>query len=797
MVDIKKEESMSWQRGKTKGSITVFLSMVLLVIVSLIAACLENARVQTASLHMERCLKGGMDAVLTEYYKPLYEDYRLFFMDKGIEADALEYRKIEKTLMQYLDAALSTTYEKNNCKENGIDLYKIGLHSVQVDSVVRATDYEGNLVVDEVLQYMKYAASVKELPLVSSYTKLAKDTQEFSEVMEIEDGVEQAFSVSSELLIKLMEQVEGITYGKNGLEVQSNGRIKVRDCFAKKICTDVPTKESVGVTNETVWQSLKGHYVNASASLVEIDKLLNTMLEKSAEQSENQVDIEKEKEKTDRKAKKQKDQPALDDFKREKKQIVQKQNALQKIVSNTIEETKMSIQTIEQLQRTIPELSSQISSYEKRVGEQKDKITNKQNCSLQQNVTAVKNDNSKIKQVVNMKSQLQKNLVILEGLEKELKREVGNTREEYEKKREGIASQLVTLEQYSIHSMVFSYGTIGSERVKNPVDTLKKLKGSAMNLTMPEGKKVSKKSTSNPDYYFKTYKGNTTAVENVNTGNYVITGDKKGLFQTVGKFFGGEKSVSNLGKDVTNAILYQAYIRQYFKSFVTKESIFEKTPLEYEQEYILCGQKSDEENLTQVVNRLLLLRTVTNFSYLLTDSVGMKKAYATAAALVGFTGLEPLIRATQITILTVWAYEESLVDVAALMQGNKVPLYKTRDTFMLSYSDILNFNKNTIQRKAKQLGGKSVKGAMNYEEYLTLFLLFEKQIQKTYRTMDMIEENMKLRHSKLFSFEKCIYSMKVKTDIQIPAKFAALSFLTDWEYASGQWNFELEQEYSY
>ena len=109
---------MSWQRGKTKGSITVFLSMVLLVIVSLIAACLENARVQTASLHMERCLKGGMDAVLTEYYKPLYEDYRLFFMDKGIEADALEYRKIEKTLMQYLDAALSTTYEKNNC--NGL-----------------------------------------------------------------------------------------------------------------------------------------------------------------------------------------------------------------------------------------------------------------------------------------------------------------------------------------------------------------------------------------------------------------------------------------------------------------------------------------------------------------------------------------------------------------------------------------------------------------------------------------------------------------------------------------------------
>ncbi len=789
---------MSWQRGKTKGSITVFLSMVLLVIVSLIAACLENARVQTASLHMERCLKGGMDAVLAEYYRPLYEDYRLFFMDKGIESDALEYRKIEKTLMQYLDTGLSTTYEKNNFKENGVDLYKIGLNSVQVSSVVRATDYQGNLVVDEVLQYMKYAAAVKELPSVSSYTKLVKDTKAFSDVMEIENEVEQAFSKSSELLIKLMGQIEGITYGKNGLEIQSNGRIKVRDCFAKKICTDVPTKESVGVTNENVWQSLKGHYVNASAILVEIDKILNTMLEKSSEKAENQENTDNNKEKTSGKEKKkQKDQSESKDFKKEKKQIIQKQNTLQKIVSDTIKETKMSIHTIEQLQKTIPELSSQISGYEKKVGEQKNKITNKQYGNLQQNVTDVRNDISKIKQVVNMKSQLQKNLDILEGLNRELKREVGNTREEYEKKREGIASQFVTLEQYSICSMVFSYGTIGNKNVKNPVDTLKKLKGSALNLTMPEGKKVSKKSISNPDYYFKTYKGNTTAVENVNTGNYVISGDKKGLFQTIGKFFGEEKSVLNLGKDVTNAILYQAYIRQYFKSFVTKENVFEKTPLEYEQEYILCGQKSDEENIMQVVNRLLLLRTVTNFSYLLTDSVGMKKAYATATALVGFTGLEPLIRATQVTILTVWAYEESLVDVAALMQGNKVPLYKTIDTFMLSYSDILNFNKNTMQKKAKQLGRKSVKGSMSYEEYLTLFLLFEKQIQKTYRTMDMIEENMKLRHSKMFSFEKCIYSMKVKADIQIPAKFAALSLLTDWDYASGQWNFELEQEYSY
>lgn len=102
-----------------------------------------------------------------------------------------------------------------------------------------------------------------------------------------------------------------------------------------------------------------------------------------------------------------------------------------------------------------------------------------------------------------------------------------------------------------------------------------------------------------------------------------------------------------------------------------------------------------------------------------------------------------------------------------------------------------------IQSKAKALGKKTTKAGMKYEDYLNLFLLFENQTQKTYRTMDMVDENMKLRHSELFSLEKCIYAINVTCNYQIPAKFALLGFVDRGNLKDNAWNFSVSKEYSY
>ncbi len=62
---------------KPEGSITVFLSLILLLILSLIMGIVEGARVNTARIFAARALTTAMDSVLAEFYDPLMEEYHL------------------------------------------------------------------------------------------------------------------------------------------------------------------------------------------------------------------------------------------------------------------------------------------------------------------------------------------------------------------------------------------------------------------------------------------------------------------------------------------------------------------------------------------------------------------------------------------------------------------------------------------------------------------------------------------------------------------------------------------------
>ena len=472
---------MYWRTGKTRGSITVFLSMILLVILSVIAACLENARVQTASLQMERCLKGSMDAVLTEYYKPLYDEYRLFFMDKGVESDTLEYRKLEKQLKKYMETALATSSENQSVLEKGIDLYRMGMDSVQVDSAIRATDYKGNPVTDQVLQYMKYEVSAEGIKSALSHLGIVEDSKGIAKAMEEETEVEEAFSKSGKLMTKLMEQVDGISCGKNGLVFTSNGKIKIKDNFAKRICIENPTKKTVGITSEKVWQSTNGHYINATAVLKDIEDILSNVLKQEKQLEEKQKrqeeksqqkqteQLEKDPKKAEKEKRKEEEQKKKEEQKAKEEQLAtegqikkvnQEQKKLKKQVSRTIKKIKESLNTIAKLEKEIPEVTAKVNRYDKKLSSQKDSVSKEQYKTLKKSATDLKGDIKKIQQAVSMKEQLQKNKSILEALNKELEKNVGSTPEAYEKKRDAIRMRLEDLKGYSIQSLCFSYGKI-------------------------------------------------------------------------------------------------------------------------------------------------------------------------------------------------------------------------------------------------------------------------------------------------------------------------------------------------
>lgn len=174
----------------------------------------------------------------------------------------------------------------------------------------------------------------------------------------------------------------------------------------------------------------------------------------------------------------------------------------------------------------------------------------------------------------------------------------------------------------------------------------------------------------------------------------------------------------------------------------------ENSVLAYEVEYILGGMESDKENLTKVVERLLAVRSGMNFLYLLSDSEKQAEAELAATALVGFTGIYPLVKIMKGILLGAWAFAEAVSDVRILYKGGQVPLIKTERDWKLSLegaADAASYETET----------KEEKGIWNYEGYLCILLLMGSTENLCFRMMDLIEINLRKKDSGFF-MENCI-----------------------------------------
>lgn len=159
--------------------------------------------------------------------------------------------------------------------------------------------------------------------------------------------------------------------------------------------------------------------------------------------------------------------------------------------------------------------------------------------------------------------------------------------------------------------------------------------------------------------------------------------------------------------------------------------------LDYELEYCIGGKEQDLENLEQVLRKILLLREAGNFIAIMQDGEKQALAGNMALAIAGFTGIVPLIEAVKYGILLAWSYVESILDLRCLLAGGKVSLIKKTAEWR---SDLFHL-KDTM-------AGGSIQGnqeGMGYREYLLVLLALTPEKTLVYRSMDMIEQNLRLR----------------------------------------------------
>ncbi len=162
--------------------------------------------------------------------------------------------------------------------------------------------------------------------------------------------------------------------------------------------------------------------------------------------------------------------------------------------------------------------------------------------------------------------------------------------------------------------------------------------------------------------------------------------------------------------------------------------------LDYQMEYILCGQASDQQNLEQTLRMLLLMREGVNYAFLLSHPTYSEKAETLAYLLAGITLNETLIQSVKQLILLGWAYGESLVEVRQLLQGYELAVVKEEADWQLPLGGVPGLIGNPGRYDAQS----PVQEGISYETCLRIFLTTKSAQTLAMRSLDVIEGELQL-----------------------------------------------------
>lgn len=821
--------------GEKKASITVYLTLILLLVVAILCTVVESARISGAKGMGKAALTAGVDSFYSLYQRELYDEYRIFGYNLDTESDKTIEEQIIEVIGTYMDEAL---------KEVEVD-------SMEVNNIAMLTDYEGKLFLNQVLSFMKYSAPEEIIQEVLEKLNLYESSEDTSEVMKKKLETQESLGELSKDMLKLMSQVEGIDTDENGVRVTKAGKIRVKDAFAKRIVPETPSRNALGINKEIIYNSLSDKYFNIESaiqnSIEYCDKAVrcnNTIkslqkqkegLEKEKSELETIIASQKQQEKEeDKKGEKKEDKEEKDSSNTESAEEIKlkeveeeistisssiqeetknlnqyitwlknTRDTMQDVIVNTGGQIEAALKTITHIEDKSKEISKEVDGYEKVVDGKKEVISGEQYKEFQDDIVGMKeyigmqenSDSLSASSAISMRPTLIKNQSILGQIHSTSSYAIGLESESLEGWKKELQSYKKLLSEYQVANLRFDYSTLVIEPdVESPVDHILSLfKEGILSLVVEDMDSISKGSIKEEN--LPSILASIEAEASETDCESILEGCKDNQYNSdITNTFDVDSSVAN---DLAEQLLLNQYQMDFFNEYTqcdkeikkdsdndmkisneTGESNAQNNTLQYELEYIISGHKTDKENLSSVATKIILLRTLMNFIYVYTDKSMNTTAYATAAALVGFTCLAPLVTLIKIVILFVWAMVEALVDTYALLDGRNVPFIKSKSTFKVTYNELISMSKGKIaELSSKYTKGEGKIGEFTYSNYLRLFLLLNGTKKNCYRSMDIIQMNMQKILGNSFYLSNCVFGMEARAYMSLPEKFITFPFI--------------------
>ena len=126
-----------------RGSITVFLALILSLLLSLVCTSIESVRMASARTQILNSMDIGLYSVFGQYDKKLLEDYDLFALDGSMGGGQLNLAKICDNLESYMKPVLKQNSQKLSLEHSGLTGYRL------------LTDNNGEVFYQQIVQYMQ------------------------------------------------------------------------------------------------------------------------------------------------------------------------------------------------------------------------------------------------------------------------------------------------------------------------------------------------------------------------------------------------------------------------------------------------------------------------------------------------------------------------------------------------------------------------------------------------------------------------------------------------------------------
>jgi len=712
-------------KGQLKGQITVFASLIIVLVLSVVCASIRSAAMSVAKTNANIACNLSVESVFAQYSKPLLDEFDLLLFKK---TDQLEFQ-----LRSYIEENIK--YSTGFTSEM--------LQSLKINELIMATDNGGTVIKQEILDYMNYGILSEASKMIIGSEEKVKKSEKTKEIVDKISRCEDYTSQIDSIVLQLITKVEGLDTNDYGFITKHNIPIATQDNFVKMLCLGEPTTNNVSVNNAKVYDVLYSKYINVIDILSYMYLDAESIFEDSQNDDTSNEDISNE----DTPNVALKNETVESDINSYESTFLRNYNELYNLISSVIEKTQEAIAIAESYQGALDKVTNLVDNTKLDVetnrsiigeelangfGEDLSKLGDFDNaqsqsiCDVNQILNALKSNQ------INLNNTKQ----IFNSINKALTKENAQHAMTAINQCEDAISKFDNSKlEFDYSGVDFSSGAAGLGTIENIIRTMK---DGMLGLVIDDPSKISSKTININDLASSQQNG---------TSNYW----------------------SNISEGAKDNVLYNEYLfgkfNSYSDSFDSKGELIETDDLlNYKLEYILGGKDSDIENLKSTILQLSLIREGTNLEYLFTDSEKKYESYTLALSLLGFTGNYAVIKAGQYLIMSAWAYGEAIIDMRKLFSGEKVEIEKNKSNWTLSLERLLAMNftaDNSITDNDK---------GYNYEEYLRILLYMENPNDKYYRTMDTIEIKMIEKGNKNFRLKNYVYSLNATAVFLINGK---------------------------